>query len=133
VLLDPRIITARNLLRGVTPTAALAVVLERLEETSLPLQLLGTAAAGEPMRSWAAVQETRNRTVQVVRVDDHLGEEVRVLRIERRRVVLEDRGRLEQLGLREERREQADPRRPSAPVTESSIPMRSESADVLDR
>lgn len=71
---------------------------EDLEATKLPLQLLGTVAHSDPGLAWAAVQDLKNRTHEVVRVDDQLLG-ARVLSIERRRIVLENEGRREELAL----------------------------------
>lgn len=75
---------------------------EELEETQLPLELLGTAASADPERSWAAVKDLEQGTHQIVRVNDVLKEEARVLRIERRRLVLQNGSKHEELALGEE-------------------------------
>jgi general secretion pathway protein C len=80
-------------------------VLEELEETKLPLKLLGTAAAIDGAGiSKAAIEDTRTREHQVVRVGDALKNHggVEVARIDRRRVVLRNGPRLEELSLDEE-------------------------------
>jgi general secretion pathway protein C len=75
---------------------------EELEATRLPLKLLGTVAASSPRDAWAAVEDTQQRRRQVVRVNDRLLEQATVLRIERRRIVLQNGARREELALDED-------------------------------
>lgn len=97
---------------------------EELEATRLPLRLLGTAAAtaqGGP--SWAAVEDQQNHKQLVVREQDQLLDQATVIRIERRRIVLQNGGRREELALDEEEpaaikvsaRPTARPAAPAAP------------------
>ena len=73
-----------------------------LEATRLPLKLLGTVAASDPRAAWAAVEETTKRQRIVVRPQDKLLDKATVVRIERRRIVLENGGKREELALDEE-------------------------------
>jgi len=75
--------------------------LEDLAETTLPLRLLGTAAAQPAEFSWAAVEDETDRRTVVVRIDDEL-HNAKVERIERRRIVLREGGALRELTLDEE-------------------------------
>lgn len=75
---------------------------EELEATRLPLELLGTVAASDPKAAWAAVEDTSRRERIVVRPQDKLLDTATVVRIERRRIVLENAGRREELVLDEE-------------------------------
>jgi general secretion pathway protein C len=98
----PQIILARNLFRASTEEAAAAVPEDEVyEKTKLPLRLLGTAARAEAALSWAAVEDLDDRKHLVVRVKDQLEGRAEVVRIERRRIVLRNGGRLEELGLDE--------------------------------
>jgi hypothetical protein len=95
------VITERNLFR--TPEAAPppepeAPPEEAIEESALKLTLLGTAVFGSPDRSSAVVTRTGSGEVQVVRVGDAI-EGATLERIERRRLVLRNRGKLEQITL----------------------------------
>ncbi len=81
--------------------------LAELEKTALNLRLLATVAGAEE-KSWAAVEDRDARQVLVVRVSDQLKERAEVVGIERRRIVLRNAGRLEELALDEE--EGAPPR-----------------------
>jgi general secretion pathway protein C len=74
---------------------------EDLAETTLPLRLLGTAAAQPAEFSWAAVEDETERRTVVVRIDDEL-RNATVERIERRRIVLREGGALRELTLDEE-------------------------------
>lgn len=75
-----------------------------LEKTKLPLKLLGTAAASREERSRAAIQDEKARKHLVVAIGDELEghSRVRVKDIQRTRVVLDNRGKLEQLALKED-------------------------------
>ena len=75
---------------------------EDLEATRLPLKLLGTVASSDPRASWAAVEDTTRRERRVVRTQDRLLDKATVVRIERRRIVLENAGKREELALDEE-------------------------------
>ena len=74
---------------------------EKLEETKLPLRLLGTAAADDPAFSRVSIEDLRNRRHQSLVVGDPLAGHpgVSVERIERRRVVLKNGARREELRL----------------------------------
>jgi general secretion pathway protein C len=86
---------------------------ENLEETRLPLRLLGTAAADNPEVSTAAIEDKGSKEHQVVRVGDHLEKHPRVeiVSIERKRVVLQNGGKREELLLDEEQLASAPTRR----------------------
>lgn len=75
---------------------------EELAATRLPLKLLGTVATSDPKAAWAAVEETTRRERLVVRPQDKLLDKATVVRIERRRIVLENGGQREELALDEE-------------------------------
>jgi type II secretion system protein C len=97
---DRQIILTRNLF-NVSTLAPGPVVdeQEEYEKTKLPLRLLGTAAAEDPALSWAAVEDLESRLHLVVRTDQEIKGGARVLRIERRRIVLLNAGRREELAL----------------------------------
>jgi general secretion pathway protein C len=103
-----QVILQRNLFQASTllPEAPAGPTPEELEEqleaTRLPLKLLGTVAASDPTEAWAAVEDTQQRRRLVVRPEDRLLEKATVIRIERRRIVLENDGRREELVLDEQ-------------------------------
>lgn len=102
---DRQAILARNLFNASVfspPAAAPVPQDEDLEATKLPLKLLGTAAAGDPALSWAAVEDLETRKHSVVRPQDQLRGQATVLRIERRRIVLQNGSRHEELALDQE-------------------------------
>jgi general secretion pathway protein C len=74
---------------------------EELAESKLRIRLIGTAAATDPAFSLAAVEDLGNKERLVVRPNDALAG-ARVVRIERRRLVIENKGRLEAVTLDEE-------------------------------
>ncbi len=100
---DRQVILTRNLFNAslLAPTGA-AVVEEDLEATKLPLTLLGTVAALEPENAWAAVEDRDSKLTRTVRIDDELRAGVMVLRIERRRIVLQENGSPRELVLEED-------------------------------
>jgi len=92
----------RNLFKASTTAAEPGEAIEdELAATKLPLRLLGTVAAGMAQRAWAAVEDLEQRQHLVVRVNDRLQDKAEVVRIERRRIVLRNGGRLEELALDE--------------------------------
>lgn len=102
---DRDAILKRNLFNAsiLQPAVPMAVSEEEdLEATKLPLKLLGTAAAGEAGQSWAAVEDLETRKHTVVRPNDRLREQATVVRIERRRIVLQNGSRREELALGED-------------------------------
>lgn len=104
---DRRVILERNLFNAsvLAPTEPVAPVAEEdLEETKLPLALLGTAATGDPDLSWAAVEDREERVHLVVKVGDVLKDRAHVVRIERGRLVLQNGPRREELLLQEDER-----------------------------
>jgi general secretion pathway protein C len=111
-----QIIVAANLFRASTEEAGAAVAEDEVyEKTKLPLRLLGTAARADADLSWAAVEDLDDRRHLVVRVKDQLKGRAEVVRIERRRIVLRNGGRLEELGLDEASAGQANAARAPAP------------------
>lgn len=106
---------------------------EPLSKTKLPLRLLGTAAASEVERSRAAIENEKTRKHIIVAVGDPLEgfNRVRVERIERTRVVLDNSGRAEELLLHED---QPRPnRRASAPKKRDRKRPTQSTADVRNR
>ena len=103
-------ILSRNLFNVSTLAGAAAPIAEEesYEETKLPLRLLGTVASEDPRLAKAAVEDLETRAHQVVRVGDRLKDRAEVLRIERRRIVLQNGPRREELALSED--EGAPPR-----------------------
>lgn len=75
---------------------------EEYAKTKLRVKLLGTAAHEEPSYSWAAVEDLESRQHLVVRVGDQLQGRADVLRIERRRIILQNGPRREELALEED-------------------------------
>lgn len=88
-------------LPGAAP-APVAPIEDQYEATKLPLELLGTAASSQASLSWAAVEDKKSRDHQVVRIGDLLLDRAKVVAIERRRIVIENQGRREELALEEE-------------------------------
>jgi general secretion pathway protein C len=101
---DRQVILDRNFFNASTRQSAAPPPPENesLEQTKLPLRLLGTAAAGHPSQSRAAVEDLETRTHRVVAVGDVLKEQAEVVRIERRRIVLQNGPRREELALGDE-------------------------------
>lgn len=84
----------RDLFRSATleATGEPTIATEAIEETKLPLDLLGTAAAEDPALAWAAILDREDRQTLVVGIGDRLKDKADVVRIERRRLVLLENG-----------------------------------------
>jgi len=108
---DPQMILERNLFKvSSLGSQPLEEDQEVYAKTKLPLRLLGTAASADTSRSWAAVEDLDTREHLVVRLNDQIKGAARVIRIDRRRIVLQNGPRREELGL-EEGESPAGPRR----------------------
>ena len=108
---DRQVILGRNLFNVSTLAPVQSEpAAEDLAATKLPLRLLGTAAAFDPSLSWAAVEDLDTRKHEVVKIRDRLKGKAEVVRIERKRIVLRNRGKLEELALDEETEIAAKPR-----------------------
>ncbi len=104
---DRKVILDRNLFDSVVvapPVGALDTQTdEELEATQLPLDLLGTICSNNPERSVAVVQDRKARENLVLKVNDPIqGNAASVERIECRRIVLRERGKLRELALAED-------------------------------
>jgi general secretion pathway protein C len=96
---DRQVILSRNLFNAslLSPSAPEQTDdLADLEATSLPLVLLGTYnATTNPDDSWAAIEDQETREHLVLRLrDDVKGGKASVVRIERKRIVLDENGKL---------------------------------------
>jgi general secretion pathway protein C len=97
---DRQVILARNLFNAslLAPAQAAPVEEENLEETKLPLALLGTFASPDPRIARATVDDQDARMHLVLAVGDEItGGRAKLIRIERRRIVLEENGSLREL------------------------------------
>lgn len=102
---DRSIIIGRNLFNADTLTPTAVDATESYEKTRLPLRLLATLAAGDA--SWAAFEDSGDRTNLVARVNEPLCKQtpykncqygnVILQRVERCRVVVENQNRREEL------------------------------------
>ena len=77
---------------------------EDLQETRLPLKLLGTVSSNDQVVASAAIENSRKRSHEVVKVGDHLTDfsDVVVFRIDRGRVVLQNGDSREELTMSED-------------------------------
>ena len=108
---DRQIILTRNLFNVSTLSPTPGPDLdEEYEKTKLPLRLLGTAAAEDKALSWAAIEDLETKQHLVVRIDSEIKGGARVLKIERRRIVLQNAGRREELALEGDQVAAASPR-----------------------
>jgi general secretion pathway protein C len=130
-------IVDRNLFNS-TELAATApepepVVDEELEETQLPLKLLGTAASDDQTLAWAAIEDLEQRKHKVVATGGEARPGASVVRIERKRVVLRNNGKLEELTLDdEETPTRVAARRPRRPGRQPTPP-RARAQNLADR
>lgn len=98
---DRQVIIERNLFNAalIAPPPKPEPVLEILESTTLPLELIGTVASPNPALSWAAVQDHESRQHLILQVNDEVKGKARVERIERKRVVFSENGKLSELAI----------------------------------
>lgn len=102
-ILDKNLFQVSTLLPTPDPASLAPPPGEELEETQLPLRLLGTMASTARGEARAAIENQREgRKIVVVQVGDEILDGVRVVAVERRRIVLENSGRREALSLDEE-------------------------------
>ena len=88
-----QVILDRNLFHSSTVDPPILDELEEdVEPTQLPLDLLGTAAGDDPALAWAAITDRETRETLIVSLGDVLKEKAKVIRIERRRVLLSEGG-----------------------------------------
>jgi general secretion pathway protein C len=86
---------------------------EQLEATTLPLSLIGTAAAGDPALSWAAVQDHEARAHLTLQQGDSIKGKAIVHSIEPKRIVLRENGELRELALSDDPPAAARPKKKS--------------------
>jgi len=100
---EREVILQRNLFNASTlaPSVPPPEEDEDYPKTNLSVRLLGTAAAADPEQSRAAVEYLDDRSHHVVGIGDRLKGRAEVIRIERRRLVLLNQGRREELALEE--------------------------------
>ncbi len=101
---------------------------EELEETKLPLRLLGTAASTREDISWAAVEDQDQRREVVVKLGDKLAGRATVVGIERKRIVLDNRGKREELTFDEDAAPAPVKRRQARRATPPRRPARANAA-----
>jgi general secretion pathway protein C len=132
---DRQIILTRNLFNVSTlAPSGVEALSEEYEDTKLPLRLLGTAAAVDTALSWAAIEDLETKQHLVVRVEQEVKGGARVLEIERRRIVLLNNGRKEQLGLEGDEVAAATPRPASRrPNARGNLERLAENRFAVDR
>lgn len=90
------VIGERNLFRTLQGAPEPVVEEENLEETKLRLRLLGTIVSSIPERSIASIEDLNMGKTQALAIEDEIAG-ARLVRVERYRVVLDNRGKLEQI------------------------------------
>jgi general secretion pathway protein C len=101
-ILDRNLFQVSTLLPDKPVDAEPVVTDEELEATRLPLKLLGTISANDQAAAWAAVEDQQSHKKIIVRVDQRLLDKATVIRIERRRIVLQNGAKREELALDDE-------------------------------
>jgi type II secretory pathway component PulC len=99
-LSDYDVIAARNLFRGRTPSEVVATS-EELKESELRLKLCGTYAAVPADRSVACIDDQGTQKRRAFRVGQEIAQGVKLVAVERRRAVIDNRGSREQLTMEE--------------------------------
>jgi type II secretion system protein C len=94
------VIATRNLFRAKV-TAAIVPTTEDLKESQLQLKLCGTFASSKPEDSVACIEEQSAQKKRAYRVNEMITDGVKLLSVERRRAVIDNRGSREQLSMEE--------------------------------
>jgi type II secretion system protein C len=125
------VIANRNLFHAKTAEATPAD--EPLKESELRLKLCGTFAASNPEHSVACIDDQTAQKKRAYRVHESITDGVKLMSVERRRVVIDNRGALEQLSMEEDKTAGAivpgAPKRPAAAAPPAPAP----TAKVSDR
>ena len=95
------VIATRNLFHARTADATPGD--EPLKESELKLKLCGTFAASDPDHSVACIDDQTSQKKRAYRVHESITDGVKLVSVERRRVVIDNRGALEQLSMEEEK------------------------------
>lgn len=132
-ILDRNLFQVSTLLPANTEPAESEIPEEELQATRLPLRLLGTVASAVAEHAWAAVEDQQTRKQIVVRVDDRLLDQATVIRIERRRIVLQNGPNREELALDEDETAGTAARSPSRPVATAAPAAPSDLRDRIQR
>jgi len=98
-ILDRNLFQVSTLLPGPSVEAPPEPVEEELQATRLPLRLLGTVASADKAAAYAAIEDQGTRKKRVVRAGETLQGDATVLRIERRRIVIQNGSIREELAL----------------------------------
>lgn len=114
IILDKNLFQVSTLLPTDAPPAEVETQVD-LDESTLPLRLVGTVASTIKEHARAAVQNEKEGRLLVVSVGDELLDQATVVRIERRRLVIENRGKLEALSLDEDGEERVASQRSNGP------------------
>ncbi len=93
------VIASRNLFKA--KLSAAAPETEDLKESSLQLKLCGTFAATKPERSVACIEDTGAQKKRAYRVSEEIADGVKLISVDRRRAVIDNRGSREQLSMEE--------------------------------
>jgi type II secretion system protein C len=93
------VIATRNLFK--TRAAEAGPATEALKESELHLKLCGTFASSNPERSVACIEDQTAQKKRAYRVNEEIADGVKLISVERRRAVIENRGAREQLSMEE--------------------------------
>ena len=93
------VIATRNLFK--TRAAAVGPTSEDLKESELHLKLCGTFTSSKPERSVACIDDQTAQKRRAYRVNEEIADGVKLISVERRRAVIENRGAREQISMEE--------------------------------
>jgi type II secretion system protein C len=95
------VIASRNLFHSRAADAAPTDT--PLKESELRLKLCGTFAANDPSHSVACIDDQTAQKKRAYRVNEQITDGVKLVSVERRRAVIDNRGSLEQLSMEDEK------------------------------
>jgi type II secretion system protein C len=93
------VIASRNLFQ--TRAAAVVPTTEELKESELHLKLCGTFASSQPEHSVACIDDQTAQKRRAYRVNEQIADGVKLISVERRRAVIDNRGAREQISMEE--------------------------------
>lgn len=126
---DYAVIATRNLFDTLTTVEIAAPETEAIAESTLQVKLIGTLAAGAGGVSVASIEDPSGKRIPV-RTNDVLPGGAKVVRIEPTRIVIDNRGRLEEIAFPERT---GTPNVPSTPANDSMLRRRPDIARQLSQ
>lgn len=135
IILDRNVFNSKGLSLLPPPASTTTPPTVKEEEPPVPIKLIGTVA-GNPMYSYAVIEDPFQRTSKIFRINDTIAPGVKLLEIQRNRITISRNGKTEEieLGIEESATSQRGPR-PPRPVQPAlpEVTQPTSSTFVVDR